>query len=169
MTLKLALFKPCYSMQYLDHVKLDSGLAMYNIWTSRFPMFLPLTGVLDWINNLNGNLTPPNPNTLEPGQSIISGVSVPVQVAIFSICWLLSGRLSPSNRVFLPLIGVLVWRGFLSSCWFNVEVQKTASAFIIHDLTWLFAQLLLDRYAKSLMGGDSTEGRYFMYRSRNIK
>ena len=31
---------------------------MYNIRTSRFPTFLPLTGILDWINNLNENLTP---------------------------------------------------------------------------------------------------------------
>ena len=57
---------------------------MYNVRTRRFSMFLPLTGVLDWINNLNGNLTPTLTLTLkllEPGRSIVSEVSVPVWVA----------------------------------------------------------------------------------------
>jgi len=57
---------------------------MYNIRTNRLSMFLSLTGVLDWINNLNANLTPTLTLTLkllEPGRSIVSEVSVPARVA----------------------------------------------------------------------------------------
>ena len=81
-------------------------------------MFLPLTGVLDWIDNLNGRKPNSNPKV----------VRVRLEQGLIVHSWRLAPRHSLWKRYFGPALTTLVLGlglglGFHLSCWFNLERQ----------------------------------------------